>query len=230
MWVNGVAYVLAVVMYLPFSTQFAGALYAETYNLDDVSANLLIVWVKLTLGVALVPVSLLLDARVLSYHATFIVGTATMTTAWALIAARAAVPPALPAVAAGFGYACALAASVPLLSMRAHAASRGRVIGFFFALYYAGMCAASLVIGALRDYVPPPASGAPAGAGAGMGAAAAGAGLSASQTAMYFLCAGEAAATACAVALAALDGCAEPPRVFIGENDDAGSAKKPRRA
>ena len=216
-WVNGVAYVLAVVMYLPFSTQFAGALYAETYGLDDAGANLLVVWVKLALGVALIPVSLLLDARVLNYHATFIAGTATMATAWALIAARAAVPPALPAVAAGLGYACALAASIPLLSMRAHAASRGRVIGFFFALYYGGMFAASLVIGALRDYAPSPASTANAAAGAGAGAI--GAGLSASQTAMYFLCAGEAAATACAVGLAALDGCAEPTRVFIGENE-----------
>ena len=199
---NGLILEVSKILYLPASTQVLCVLFVERYGLDDVAANTLVIWMKLAVLLALLPLSVLLDARAVGYHAVLLAGAATMLLAWALLAFRVAAPPAFMSVLAGLGFACIQAAAPPLLAMRLRAAVRGRILAFFVTIQTSGLFIVSLALGAMRDASPPP-----------------GQHSSASNSALFVVVAGSLAVLGMSVALAVLDRCKEPARVY-----DAGRA------
>jgi MFS family permease len=200
---NGFISELARIFYLSASTQVAGVLFQERFGLDDIAANTLVVWMKLTVLLVLLPASFLLDARIIGYHAMLIAGAATMLLGWSLLAFQAAAPPALMSVFAGLGFSLILASAPPLFAMRVRAAVRGRISSFFWMLQSLGLLIISLVFGAMRDASPPAAEH-----------------TSLSATSLYVVVAGSAGVLAMCIALAALDGCKEPARVYEHEQPE----------
>ena len=139
-------------------------------------------------------------------------GIATLLVAWLLLGgASSPLPPALPAVLGGLGFAIAYTAGPPLLYLRLDAATCGRMLGFFFMLQQLSLMISSLAVGALHD--SPRARGA----------------ASRSATGLDFLAAGEALALVLAIALAVLDRCQEPTTLAAEEEEaarkDAADAK-----
>jgi hypothetical protein len=200
---NGFALELGRVFYFAASSQIAGVLFQEMYGLDDVAANTLVIWIKLAVLLALLPASFLLDARIVGFHAMMVAGAATMLLGWALLAFRAAAPPALMSVLDGLGFSLLQTSASPLLAMRIRAAARGRVISFFFMIQSGILMAVSLALGAMRDAAPPAAEHA-----------------SRSGSSMYVVVAGSAGVLAMCIAVAALDGCKEPVRVYEHEQPE----------
>jgi hypothetical protein len=199
-WLNGLVNVLVTSMYLPMTTQFGGLFFEETYSLDDFSANMLLVWIKLALLLALVPIGLILDGRLVGYHTALIAGISALLLSWLLLGlASSLIPPALPAVLSGLGMATAYTAGQPLLYLRLHAANSGRMLGFFFMLYQLATIICALTIGFLHDSTHLPGA------------------TSRSASGVDFLAAGEALALLLAIALAVLDRCQEPTSLAAAE-------------
>lgn len=192
----------------PFA-EFAGLFFVETFNVSDAAANLLVVWVKLAVLLTLLPAALLLDMRLLGFHTALIAGAAATSSAWLLFASGARVPPAIPAVLAGMGFATSVAAALPLLSLRLRPSVRGRMFGLFLAILHVCMIVNALCIGALRDTSA--AQLAVAGS------------KSRSTSSIIFLATGQLVGLALAIALAAVDGCREPTPLPV---EDANVGKK----
>ncbi len=162
-------------------------------------------WVKLAVLLTLMPVAILLDSRLVNFHAALIGGAAATLSAWLLLAAGAPVPPAFPSVLAGVGFAFGTASALPLLATRLRPSVRGRIIGLFLAGLHIFMIVNALCIGALRD-----ASAQRTAPGGGGGKPETAPSASRYVTSVFFLAAGQLVALILAVALAAIDGCREP--------------------
>ena len=177
--------------------------------MSDSSANLLVVWVKLSVLLALLPVALLLDLRWLNFHAALIAGAVFVATAWLLFAFSAPLPPAFASVLAGIGFATIAASSTPMLALRCRPSVRGRMFGLYLALLHVLMISNALIIGALRDrpIAPPPQVVHTLSS-------------SRSLSSVFYLAAGEVLTVVLAVALAIVDKCREPVSHYSDDDHD----------